>query len=142
MGFEMEAIMVASPAPTVGKLKTKLEEVKGRRLPDAVFRTAVEAAVARGLFSLTDPTKPLPSGKGIAGVRVRMPKASLFAEAQLSAQQLQDFAAIVPDLKRAAAELDFAFRVTLTAEGEKPSEELVEDLNKLLAGVTDKWRLE
>lgn len=107
-----------------------------------VFRKAVETALARGLFALADPTKPLPSGKGIADVRVRMPKASLFAEAQLTAQQLQDFAAIVPDLKRAAAELDFSFRVTVTAEGEKPSDELVAELNKLLAGVSDKWRLE
>ncbi|MCA9628651.1 MAG: hypothetical protein KC766_13325, partial [Myxococcales bacterium] len=131
-----------SPSPTVGKLKAKLEESKGRRLPDDVFRKAVEAALARGLFALADPTKPLPTGKGFADVRVRMPKASLFAEAQLSAQQLQDFAAIVPDLKRAAAELDFSFRITLTAEGEKPSEELVAELNKLLAGVSEKWRLE
>lgn len=75
-------------------------------------------------------------------MRVRMPKASLFAEAQLSAQQLQDFAAIVPDLKRAAAELDFSYRATVTAEGEKPSEELMAELNKLLASVPDKWRLE
>lgn len=132
----------SSPAPTIGKLKARLEEAKGRRLPDDVFRKAVEAALARGLFALADPRKPLPAGKGIADVRVRRPKASLFAEAQLTAQQLQDFAAIVPDLKRAAAELDLTFRVTVTAEGEKPSEELVEELNRLLAGVSEKWRLE
>jgi hypothetical protein len=132
----------ANPAPTIGKLKSTLETSKGRRLPDDVFRTAVEGALARGLFALANPTKPLPIGKAFADVRVRMPKASLFAEAQLTAQQIQDFAAVVPDLKRAAAELEFSFRVTLTAEGEKPSEELVAELNKLLAGVTDKWRLE
>jgi len=132
----------AGPAPTVGKLKTSLEAAKGRRLPDDVFRTAIEGALSRGLFALADPTKPLPTGKGLAAVRVRMPKASLFAEAQLSAQQIQDFAAIVPDLKRAAAELDFSFRVTITAEGEKPSDELVEELNKLLGGVSETWRLE
>ncbi len=131
-----------SPAPTIGKLKTALESAKGRRLPDDVFRAAVESALTRGLFALVDPTKQLPAGKGIADVRVRMPKASLFAEAQLSAQQLQDFAAIVPDLKRAAADLDFSFRITLTAEGEKPSDDLVAELNELIAGVSDKWRLE
>lgn len=132
----------ASPAPTIGKLKTKLEAFKGRRLPDDVYRTAVEGALARGLFALADPTKPLPAGKALAAVRVRMPKASLFAEAQLTAQQIQDFAAVVPDLKRTAAELDFSFRVTLTAEGEKPSDELVKELNNILAGVSEKWRLE
>jgi hypothetical protein len=55
---------------------------------------------------------------------------------------IKHFAAIHPELKRAAVEFDFALRVTLTAEGEKPREELVEELNKLLAGVTEKWRLE
>ena len=130
------------PGPTIGKLKKTLEAAKGRRLPDDVFRTAVEGAVARGLFALADPAKPLPAGKTIASVRIRMPKASLFAEAQLTAQQIQDLSTIIPDLKRTATDLDFSFRVTLTAEGEKPNDDLVAELNKLLASVTDKWRLE
>jgi hypothetical protein len=71
-----------------------------------------------------------------------MPKASLFAEAQLYGQEIQDFAGVVPDLKRAAPELDFAFRVTITAEGDKPSGEVVAKLNKLLASISNKWRLE
>jgi hypothetical protein len=132
----------ASPSPTLGKLKSVLEAHKGRSLPDDVFRKAAEGALARGLFALVDPTKPLPTGKAFADVRVRMPKASLFAEAQLSGQEVQDFAGLVPELKRAAPDLDFAFRVTITAEGDKPSTEVVADLNKLLAGVSSKWRLE
>lgn len=41
---------------------------------------------------------------------------------------VKHFPAIGSDFKRAAAEIDFAFWVTLTVEGEKPRE--------------DKWRLE
>jgi hypothetical protein len=130
------------PSPTLGKLKSALEAHKGRSLPDDVFRKAAASALARGLFGLADPTKPLPAGKAFADVRVRMPKASLFAEAQLSAQEVQDFAAILPDLKRAAPELDFAFRVTVTAEGDKPTVEVVAELNKLLENVSSNWRLE
>lgn len=132
----------SAPAPTLGKLKTALEAAKGRRLPDDVFKKAVEVALARGLFALADPTKPQPSGKAFGDVRIRMPKASLFAEAQLTAQEIQDFASAVPELKRTAPELEFSFRVIVSAEGERPSEELVHELNRLLQGVTLKWRLE
>lgn len=132
----------SSPSPTLGKLKGSLEESKGRPIPDDVFRRAVEKARARGLLNLVDGTEPLPTGKELADVPVRTPKASLVAEAQLSAQQLQDFAAIVPELKRTAADLDFSFRVTITAVGEKPSDDLLAELNNLLATISDKWRLE
>ena len=132
----------ASPSPTLGKLKTALEAHKGRSLSDEVFRKAAEGALARGLFSLVEPTKPLPPGKALADVRVRKPKVSLFAEAQLLAKEVQDFAGVLPDLKRAAPELDFAFRVTITAEGDKPGEDVIAEINKILARVSSKWRLE
>lgn len=131
-----------SPAPTLGQLKENLEATRGRALPEDVFRSAVENALSRGLFALADPTVQLPSGEAISGVRIRRSKASLFAEAQLSAQQLQDFAAIVPELKRAAPELDFVFRVTLTAEGEESDEDGLTELNRLLRSVSEKLRFD
>jgi hypothetical protein len=129
-------------APTFGKLKAALEASKGRVLPEDVFRKAVDGALARGLFALADPKKALPTGKGFLDVRVRMPKASLYAEAQLSAKEIQDFAEIVADLKREAPELEFSFRVTLAAEGEKPTADTLAKLNEMLARVSSKWRLE
>jgi len=35
-----------------------------------------------------------------------------------------------------------ARRVTITAESEKPSDDLIKDLDKHLTGVSEKWRLE
>jgi hypothetical protein len=71
-----------------------------------------------------------------------MPKASLYAEAQLSAQEIQDFAEVVAELKRAAPELEFSFRVTVTAEGEKPTADTLTSLNEMIGRVSSKWRLE
>src|SRR5262249_36959694 len=136
-----QAVWTAN-APTLGKLKSALEASKGRTLPDDVFRKAAEAALARGLFGLADPKKSLPTGKGFLDVRLRMPKASLYAEGQLSAQEVQDFAEVVADLKRVAPELEFSFRVTVTAEGEKPSKDTLTKLNEMIRRVSSKWRLE
>jgi hypothetical protein len=128
--------------PTLGKLKTALETAKGRAFPDDVFRKAAEKALARGLFAVGDPKKGIPAGKTYVETRVRMPKASLFAEAQLSAQEVQDFAEVVAELKKTAPELEFGFRVTITAEGDKPTAETMEKLNELMTRVSGKWRLE
>lgn len=132
----------SATTPTLGKLKAALEASKGRALPDDVFRKATEAALARGLFALVDPKKALPTGKSFSDVKVRMPKASLFAEAQLSAKEVQDFAEVVADLKRAAPEMEFTFRVTVSAEGEKPTVEALASLNEMLTKVSSKWRLD
>ncbi len=132
----------ASHSPTLGKLKKAVEATKGRSIPADVFRSAVETALNRGLFTLDDPTKPLPAGPDIDRARVRMPKASLFAEAQLSPRQLQDLAEVVPKLKQAAPDLDFTFRVTITAEGERPGHELLDTLNGVLGRVSEKWKFE
>jgi hypothetical protein len=128
--------------PSLGKLKSALEAAKGRMLRDDVLRKAAEAALARGLFALADPKKSLPSGKSLLDVRVRLPRASVYAEAQLTAREIQDFAEVVPELKRAAPELEFSFRVTVTAEGDKPTADTLVTLNELLDRVTAKWRLE
>ncbi|WP_224365796.1 DUF499 domain-containing protein [Hyalangium versicolor] len=128
-------------APTLGKLKGALEAEKGRALSESLFRSAVESALGRKLFTLNDPRKALPSGRSIFDVRVRMPKAALRAEAQLTAQEVQDFAETVVELKRAAPELSFSFRITIAAEGERPSAEALARLNEMLGRVSAQWQL-
>jgi hypothetical protein len=132
----------AGSSPTLGKLKAVLEASKARTLSDEVLRNAAEGALARGLFRLADPRKSLPQGRVFLEVALRMPRASLFAEAQLLAQEVQDFAEVVAELKRIEPELEFRFRVTITAEGEKPSAETLVKLNEALRRVSPKWTLE
>jgi hypothetical protein len=128
--------------PTLGKVKTALEAAKGRTYPEEVFRKAVEEALKRGIFALGDAKKGLPSGKAFFDTKVRLPKATLFAEAGLSAQELSDLGGLVAELKRTAPELDFSFRLSLTAEGEKPSTETLNKLNELLQQASSKLKLE
>lgn len=129
----------ASGTPTLRALKEALAVYRGETIEDEAFQRAVEAALNRGLFVLADgagTATPVPT------TRVRMPNVTLFAEAQLSPRQLQDLAENVQDLIAAAPELSFAFRVSISAEGAKPAPEVIAALNKLLAKVSGKWRLE
>lgn len=132
----------ASSTPTLGKLKSALEKEKSRSLPDEAFREAVGRALDARLLALLDPARGLPAGKSLLDVRVRKPKALLSAEAVMSDKQIQDFAEAIVELKPAAPELAFGFRLTLTAEGEKPSSETIEALDSILAAVSPRLRLE
>lgn len=129
----------ASGTPTLRTLREALAAYLGEAVEDEAFRRATQAAVNRGLIALADTAG---TGALTLATRVRMPSATLFAEAQLSPRQLADFAEIVKDLIATAPELDFAFRVNVSAEGSKPTPEVIAALNKLLAKVSGKWRLE
>lgn len=128
-----------SGTPMLRAIKEALGAYLGLAIEDEAFQRATQAAMNRGLIALADAAA---AGPLTLATRVRMPSATLFAEAQLSPRQLTDFAEIVKDLIAAAPELTFAFRVNVSAEGSKPTPEVIESLNKLLAKVSTKWRLE
>jgi len=130
-------------APTLRKIKEALEMSRGQVIPGDVFRQAVEGAVNKGLITLADlGIKVLPSADALLKLRVRLPKATLAAEAALTPKQLQDLVGIIAQLKQAAPDLEFAFRVVITAEGERPSEQVLAKLNELLKEVKSGWRIE
>ena len=90
----------------------------------------------KGLIVFADSsTKTVPATDALLKIRVRLPRASLSAEAALTPKQLQDFASVVAQLKQAAPDLEFSFRVVITAEGERPPEEVLAKLNELLGEV-------
>jgi hypothetical protein len=103
----------------------------------------VEGAVNKGLIAMAEAAaKALPTTGDLLKLRVRLPKATLSAEAALTPKQIQDFAAIVAQLKQTAPDLEFAFRVFVAAEGEQPSAEVLAKLNALLGAVKGGWGLE
>lgn len=129
----------ASGTPTLRALKEALAAYRGEIIEDGVFEQSVQSALNRGIIILADGAG---TGAMTSTTRVRVPNVTLFAEAQLSPRQLQDLADIVQDLVGTAPELRFAFRVSVSAEGAKPTPEVIAALNKLLAKVSGKWRLE
>ena len=50
---------------------------------------------------------------------------------------MQDLAERIGSLSEIAPELEFEFRLVLTAEGDRPSDEVLEQLNEVLGGVAD-----
>lgn len=130
-------------APTLRKIKEALEQARGQAIPGDVFRQAVEGAVNKGLIALADlGIKALPPADALLKLHVRLPKATLAAEAALTPKQLQDLADTIAQLKQAAPDLEFAFRVFITAEGEPPPAEVLKKLNMLLDQVKAGWRIE
>ena len=127
-----------SGQPTLALIKETLEAKRGISIPDDVFRYAVEQAIKIGIIasdaeSLTN---------GFYKVRVRKPAWMRHAESELTETEIQDLAETVADLADVAPELDFQFRITITAEGEPPSNEALEKINEALQKVTNKLKFD
>ena len=122
---------------TLGLIKETLESNIGTAIPDHVFLEAAKGAIASGLIasdgSLTD---------NLYHVRVRQAGWIGHTESHLTEIEIQDLAEAVADLADIAPEFDFQFRVTITAEGEPPSDEVLEKINEALQKVTDKLKFD
>ncbi len=123
--------------PTLGLIKETLESNIGVTISDHVFLEAAKGAIESGLIvsdgSLTD---------DFYHVKVRQAAWVGHTESPLTEIEIQDLAATVGDLIEIAPELDFQFRVTITAEGEPPSSEVLEKINEALRKVTDKLKFD
>ena len=64
------------------------------------------------------------------------------AESELTEMEIQDLTETIGDLATIAPELDFKFRISITAEGEPPSNEMLEKINEALCKVTDKLKFD
>ncbi|MYB01259.1 ATP-binding protein [Candidatus Poribacteria bacterium] len=126
-----------SGQPTLALIKEALETKRGISIPDDVFRYAVEQAIKVGIIASDEPLT-----NGFYKIRVRKPAWMRHAESELTEGQIQDLAEKVIDLANIAPELDFQFRITITAEGEPPSNEVLEQINEALQKVTDKLKFD
>ena len=127
----------ASGNSTLGLIKETLESNIGTAIPDHVFLEAAKGAIESGFIvldgSLTD---------DFYHVQVRQAAWVGHAESRLTEIEIQDLAEVVADLADIAPELDFQFRITITAEGEPPSNEVLEKINEALQKVTDKLKFD
>ena len=124
--------------PTLGLIKKTLEtNIDISVIPDDVFLEAVKGAIDNGLIvldgSLTD---------NFYHVSVRQAAWVRRVESLLTESEIQDLAGTVVDLAEIAPELDFQFHITITAEGEPPSSEVLEKINKALQKITDKLKFD
>ena len=123
--------------PTFGLIKETLESNIRATIPDHVFLEAAKGAIHNGLIisdgSLTD---------DFYHVQVRQAAWVGHTESHLIETEIQDLAEAVANLADIAPELDFKFRITITAEGEPPSKEVLEKINEALQKVTDKLKFD
>ncbi len=126
-----------SGQPTLRLIKEKLESKKGISIPDDVFRNAVQKAVDHEIITLVDPLTD-----DLYQVRVKQPPWIGHAESNLTETEIQDLTGTIGDLFEIAPELDFKFRISITAEGEPPSDEVLEQINEVLRKVTEQLRFD
>ena len=125
--------------PSLRAVKETIESqfLNGKQIPTDVFTAKAQEAIANGALASLDqwhPDDPLRT-------RVKIPSKTLFAEAQLSSAALQEFAENIQKLITLAPDLVFTFKLTISAEGKKPDEELMARLNDLLNEVKEGWHL-
>ena len=122
---------------TLGWIKERLEVKKGVSISDDEFRDAVQKAVDQEIIILVDPLTD-----DLYQVRVKSPSWMGHAESNLTETEIQDLSGTVGDLFEIAPELDFKFRISITAEGDPPSNEVLEQINKELSKVTDQLKFD
>ena len=127
----------ASGNPTLGLIKETLESNISTTIPDHVFLEAARSAIDAGLIvsdgSLTD---------NFYHVRVRQAAWIGHTESHLTEIEIQDLPEAVADLANIAPELDFKFRISITAEGEPPSNEVLEKINEVFQKITDELKFD
>ena len=118
-------------------LKRRLESKKGVSIPDDVFRNAVQKAVDHEIITLVDPLTD-----DLYQIRVKQPSWMRHTESHLTETEIQDLSGTIGNLIEIAPELDFKFRIAITAEGEPPSDEVLEQINEVLRKVTDQLKFD
>ena len=108
-------------APTLRALKEAIEtRFVGREVPTEVLVATVQAAIRQGLLVEADERQRIGTASNALVVKVRRPAAALLAETVLDPAAMQKLAERIEQLLLIAPELAFTFRVTLSAEGERP----------------------
>jgi len=130
-------------APTLRALKERIEQqFTGQRIAEAKLIDVVEEAMDRGLVTAVDYAGFLSQAPNPLSVRIARPAPAMIAETALSPTQLLRLAESVEQLLSIAPELTFTFRLSLTAEGERPNAEVLARLNEVLEETQAGWRLE
>jgi hypothetical protein len=129
-----------SQTPTLKAIKEAIEKqfFGGRIVPDECFFRTAKGMTQDGSLAVLDPWSASTPG----AVRVRRPDKVLFGEVHLDELGLQRLAETVSELFETAPELNFAFRVALTAEGQMTDSDLAERLNEILGRIQAGWKLQ
>ncbi len=126
-----------SEQPTLGLIKEALEAKRGISITDEVFRDAVTQAAAKG-FIIYEGS----STEEYYNTSVRQPSWIKLTESLLTETEIQDLPDTVSDLFEIAPELEFKYRITITAEGDQPTDEVLKEINEALQKVTGKLKFD
>ena len=122
--LEMEAW--EQEVSSVGQIIRALAKHKGTPIPWSLVVDAITDGLEKRIFEIIDGSPAWPCTADKAD--------------QIGLQVSR--APVTIDLAEIAPELDFRFRITITAEGEAPSNEVLNQINEILGKVTEKLTFE
>jgi hypothetical protein len=127
-----------SHTPSLYVVKETIETyfLNGRRAPDEDFWQGVNTAINSGSITAVDDWHI-----GELSIRVRRPDTVLFGETQLDPLGLERLAEQADNLYLIAEDMNVAFKVSLTLEGQAPDENTLQRLNEVLEKIQGGWRL-
>jgi hypothetical protein len=108
----------------------------GQAINDNLFAQVMQEAIDQGLLEIEGPSTTLSPA-----TRVRRPNAALYAEAFLDPLALSRLGEEISTLMAAAGGLQLTFKIQLTAEGQPPSDEVLQHINDILNAIRPGWQL-
>lgn len=128
------------PMPSLLNLKEVIETqfLAGSKISEAEFNRQAKAALSAKLIETLE-SEP---SANFLNSRVRLPAKTLFAESEVSIADLQKLAEMLPDFLAAAPELNYTFRVSLSAQGNIGNDAVVQKLNDLLSNIQRGWKFQ
>ncbi len=121
-------------------IKAAIERARGVTIPDAVFIRAAKQAASEGKISLPEGIEKQPDAE-IIKQHVQPKKTRIAVEARLNLKALADLPQAAQEIRNSFPDMNFEFRITISAEGEALSPEQVEQLNAILGSVSPQLRL-
>ena len=128
-----------------------LSKKVGTTLPWITIRTVIDSAIRARHLEVSPGSISWPCDFSEAKkMKIQLSKEKplpvikrlLTADAELRADQIQDFAEKISDIKRVTAGIDLKFKLHIEIpEGSKPSKELLEKLNKILQEIDSKLEI-
>ncbi len=129
---------------TLGVIKETLEAKRGISITDEVFRDAVTQAADKGFIAAAKGfiIYEGSSTEEFYNTSVRQPSWIKLTESFLTETEIQDLSETVSDLAEIAPELEFKYRMVISAEGDQPSDEVLKEINEALQKITDKLKFD
>lgn len=126
--------------PKLSDIKAAIERTRGVAIPTPVFMRAAMQAASEGKITLPEGMGKLSEANFLDQV-IEPKKTSIAVEAKLNLKALTDLPQAAQAILTAFPDMNFEFRIVISAEGEVLTPEQMQQLNVILSGINPNLRI-